>query len=66
METMYLSTNVQSKAYKGATYKQIEFLRSFDLTEIHASASQIMKRIDCSEMSKAIEHAKAGGKVVIE
>ena len=66
METMYLSTNVQSKAYKGATYKQIEYLRSFPETEIYASSSQIMKRIEMSEMSEAIEHAKAGGKVVIE
>ena len=66
METMYLSTNVQSKAYRGATYKQIEYLKSFKDTEIHASSSQIMKRIESSEMSEAIDFAKNGGKVVIE
>jgi hypothetical protein len=66
METMYLSTNVQSKAFRGATYKQIEFLKSFKDTEIHTSSSQIMKRIEISEMSEAIDFAKAGGKVVIE
>ena len=61
-----LSTNVQSKAFKGATYKQIQYLKTFDNVEINASSSQIMKRIECSEMSEAIEHAKAGDKVVIE
>jgi len=66
MKTMYLSTNVQTKAFRGATYKQLEYLKSFPLTEVHASSSQIMKRIEMSEMSAAIEHAKAGGKVVIE
>lgn len=66
METKYLSTNVSTKAYRGATYKQIEYLKSFKNTEIYASSSQIMKRIEMSEMSEAIDFAKAGGKVVIE
>jgi hypothetical protein len=61
-----LSTNVQSKAFKGATYKQIQYLKTFDNVEINASSSQIMKRIECSEMSEAIDAAKQGIKVIIE
>lgn len=66
MNEFILSTNVSKKAYKGATYKQLEYLRSFDNVEIHASASQIMKRIELSEMSEAINAAKSGRKVIIE
>ena len=61
-----LSTNVSSKASKGATYKQIDYLRTFDNVEINASSSQIMKRISISDMSDAIDAAKQGIKVVIE
>jgi hypothetical protein len=66
MTEFILSTNVQSKAYRGATYKQIEYLKSFENVEVHASSSQIMKRIEMKEMSDAIEAAKAGQKVIIE
>ena len=61
-----LSTNVNTKAIKGATYKQIDYLRTFDNVEINASSSQMMKRISISDMSDAIDAAKQGIKVVIE
>jgi len=61
-----LSTNTSSKALRGATYKQLEYLRTFDNVEINATSSQIMKRISISDMSEAIDAAKAGIKVVIE
>ena len=65
-ETFTLSTQTSSKAIKGATYKQLEYLRSFDNVEINATGSQIMKRISISDMSEAIDAAKRGIKVVIE
>ena len=65
-EIFTLSTQTSSKAIKGATYKQLEYLRSFDNVEINATGSQIMKRISVSDMSDAIDAAKRGIKVVIE
>lgn len=65
-ETFTLSTQKCHKAIKGATYKQLEYLRSFDNVEINATGSQISKRISVSDMSEAIDAAKRGIKVVIE
>ena len=45
MEDFILSTNVSTKAVKGATYKQIQYLSTFENVKITASTSQIMKRI---------------------
>ena len=65
-EIFTLSTRTSSKAIAPATYKQLEYLRSFDNVEINATGSQIMKRISSSDMSEAIDAAKRGIKVVIE
>ena len=65
-EIFTLSTRTSSKAISGATYKQLEYLRSFDNVEINATGSQIMKRVSVSDMSAAIDAAKRGIKVVIE
>lgn len=64
METFELKC-LYKKALKPATYKQIQYLMSFDNVEIKTSKSQIMKRLNSFELSEAIEAAKNGQKVVI-
>ena len=53
------------KAFKPATYKQIEYLKSFNNVTISTSSSQIMKRLNSFELSEAIDAAKEGKKVYI-
>ena len=64
VETFELITG-SGKAFKSATYKQIEYLRSFSNVSINVSSSQIMKRLNVWEVSEAIDAAKNGLNVVI-
>lgn len=63
-ETFELFTGYK-KAFRPSTYKQIEYLRTFENVKIQTSASQIIKRLNTWEVSKAIEAAKEGLNVVI-
>jgi DNA-binding NarL/FixJ family response regulator len=64
VETFELVTGY-AKAINGATYKQIEYLRSFSNVSINTSSSQIMKRLNVWEVSEAIDAAKKGLNVII-
>lgn len=64
METFELTTG-NNKAHRPATFKQIQYLKSFENVQINCSSSQIIKRLNSFEISQAIVKAKEGIKVII-
>lgn len=56
---------LQGKATYPCTYKQFQYLENFDNVEIQTTTSQVMKRMNVETMSKAIDKAKTGKKVVV-
>jgi hypothetical protein len=55
---------LEGKALKPASYAQIKFAEKLGI-EIKTSASQILKRMEMFDMSRAIKAAKSGKRVII-
>jgi len=55
-----------SKAFDPCTYKQVEYLRSFDNVKIDVhSTSQILKRLEKYIASELIDLAKNGEEIIL-